>query len=46
MPVTPQNMNYSSVVMVGWTFLGGVYYFVRGRKKFEVPVVDREARGF
>ncbi|KAF2649377.1 amino acid permease [Lophiostoma macrostomum CBS 122681] len=46
MPVTPQNMNYSSVVMVGWTFLGGLYYFVRGRKKFEVPVVDREARGF
>jgi len=46
MPVTPQNMNYSTVVMVGWVMLGGAYYFISGRKKFEVPVVDREARGF
>lgn len=45
MPVTPQNMNYSIVVMSGWVFLGGVYYFVRGKNKFEVPVVDREVRG-
>ncbi|KAF3009630.1 hypothetical protein E8E13_007318 [Curvularia kusanoi] len=45
-PVTPQNMNYSTVVMGGWLVLGGIYYMVRGRKKFEVPVVDREARGF
>jgi choline transport protein len=46
MPVTPQNMNYSTVVMVGWVALGGVYYILFARKKFEVPVVDREARGF
>lgn len=46
MPVTAQNMNYSTVVMVGWSVLGGIYYAVLGRKKFEVPVVDREARGF
>ncbi|KAJ4340945.1 hypothetical protein N0V95_007347, partial [Ascochyta clinopodiicola] len=46
MPVTAQNMNYSTVVMVGWVVLGGIYYVVRGKKKFEVPVVDREARGF
>ncbi|KAF1928278.1 amino acid transporter [Didymella exigua CBS 183.55] len=46
MPVTAQNMNYSTVVMVGWVVLGGVYYVVRGRNKFEIPVVDREARGF
>lgn len=46
MPVTPQNMNYSIVVMVGWVVLGGVYYLVSGRRKFEVPVVDRDARGF
>ncbi|KAH7079521.1 amino acid permease [Paraphoma chrysanthemicola] len=46
MPVTPQNMNYSTVVMVGWVVLGGIYYFTRGQKKFQVPVVDREARGF
>ncbi|KAF2851897.1 amino acid permease [Plenodomus tracheiphilus IPT5] len=46
MPVTPQNMNYSSVVMVGWVVVGAIYYVVKGRHKFEVPVVDREARGF
>lgn len=46
MPVTPQNMNYSTVVMVGWLILGGIYYVILGRKKFEVPIVDREARGF
>ncbi|KAH8731958.1 amino acid/polyamine transporter I [Phaeosphaeriaceae sp. PMI808] len=46
MPVTPQNMNYSIVVMVGWVVLGGAFYFVSGRKKFEVPNVTRDARGF
>jgi amino acid transporter len=46
MPVTEQNMNYSSVVMVGWVVLGGLYYALIGRKKFEVPLVEREARGF
>ncbi|KAK2009726.1 amino acid permease [Colletotrichum eremochloae] len=39
MPVTPQNMNYSSVVMMGWMFFGIAYYLTFGRKKFEVPVV-------
>ncbi|KAJ4298038.1 hypothetical protein N0V90_005937 [Kalmusia sp. IMI 367209] len=46
MPVTPQNMNYSSVVMVGWMAIGYVFYAVKGRKEFEVPVVTNEARGF
>ena len=46
MPVTAQNMNYSTVVMVGWVGLGGIYYVVSGKKKFRVPIVDREARGF
>lgn len=46
MPVTAQNMNYSIVVMGGWLVLGGIYYMVRGRKKFEVPVVDRDAYNF
>ncbi|KAH9882352.1 hypothetical protein J1614_000588 [Plenodomus biglobosus] len=46
MPLTPQNMNYSTVVMVGWVVIGAIYYVVKGRHKFEVPVVDREARGF
>ncbi|KAK1961087.1 amino acid permease [Colletotrichum sublineola] len=39
MPVTPQNMNYSSVVMMGWLFFGVAYYLSFGKKKFEVPVV-------
>lgn len=45
MPVTPQAMNYSVVVMVGWVVIGSLYYLARGRHKFEVPVFDREARG-
>ncbi|RKL02447.1 hypothetical protein BFJ68_g12004 [Fusarium oxysporum] len=40
MPVTPQNMNYSIVVMAGWLFAGIAYYVFRGKYKFEVPVVD------
>ncbi|KAF2187358.1 amino acid transporter [Zopfia rhizophila CBS 207.26] len=46
MPVTPQNMNYSSVVMVGWVVLGGAYYIIWGRRKFEVPVVGSAVGGF
>lgn len=41
-PVTPQNMNYSSVVMAGWLVFGAVYYFAGGWKKFKVPVVEDE----
>ncbi|KAF5708516.1 amino acid transporter [Fusarium mundagurra] len=40
MPVTPQNMNYSIVVLSGWLFSGIAYYVFRGKYKFEVPVVD------
>ncbi|KAG5744666.1 hypothetical protein H9Q70_012633 [Fusarium xylarioides] len=40
MPVTPQNMNYSIVVLSGWLFAGIAYYVLRGKYKFEVPVVD------
>ncbi|OBS28349.1 hypothetical protein FPOA_02288 [Fusarium poae] len=40
MPVTAQNMNYSIVVMAGWTSLGGLYYLVWGKKKYQVPNVD------
>ncbi|SCO40083.1 related to HNM1-Choline permease [Fusarium fujikuroi] len=40
MPVTPQNMNYSIVVLSGWLFAGIAYYVFRGKYKFEVPVVD------
>ncbi|WYZ37748.1 hypothetical protein EsH8_II_001254 [Colletotrichum jinshuiense] len=40
MPVTPQNMNYSIVVMAGWLLFGVFYYIFFGRQKFEVPAVD------
>ncbi|KAG9769434.1 Choline transport protein [Exophiala dermatitidis] len=42
-PVTPQNMNYSIVVLVGWVAAGAVYYFFRGRKVYTGPVVEVEA---
>lgn len=45
MPVTPQNMNYSSVVMVGWVVVGAIYYFSIGRRQFEVPVVTMASEG-
>ncbi|KAK1452876.1 amino acid permease [Colletotrichum cuscutae] len=45
MPVTPQNMNYSIVVMAGWLAFGVVYYISFGRKKFEVPAVDDVVTG-
>ncbi|KAH8670667.1 amino acid permease [Ilyonectria robusta] len=40
MPVTPQNMNYSVVVIAGWLFFGIIYYVGFAKKKFEVPVVS------
>jgi amino acid transporter len=42
MPVTPQNMNYSIVVMAAWLIVGGLYYAIRGRDKFQVPNVDMD----
>ncbi|CAI6096297.1 unnamed protein product [Clonostachys chloroleuca] len=39
MPVTPANMNYSIVVLVGWLFFGVTYYLLVGRKKFQVPML-------
>ncbi|KAK7992079.1 amino acid permease [Apiospora saccharicola] len=39
MPVTPQNMNYSIVVLAGWLLWGVLYYAWRGRHKYDVPVV-------
>ncbi|KAL2204516.1 amino acid permease, partial [Sarocladium strictum] len=40
MPVTEVNMNYSSVVIVGWCAFGALYYAIWGRKKFVMPVVE------
>lgn len=39
MPVTETNMNYSSVIMVGWIVLGISHYIIVGRKKFKMPIV-------
>jgi choline transport protein len=40
MPVFPENMNYSIVVMSGWILFGvAYYYFGGGRSKFVVPEV-------
>ncbi|KHN93827.1 Amino acid/polyamine transporter I [Metarhizium album ARSEF 1941] len=43
LPVTPQNMNYSIVVLGGWIVFGLAYYSVRARHKFQVPLVDSNA---
>lgn len=37
LPVTPQNMQYSTVVLAGWIVIGIVYYLFRGKNKFQVP---------
>lgn len=42
-PVTPQNMNYSVVVLGGWVGGGAAYYLLRGRKVYTGPVVEVEA---
>ncbi|KAL3425153.1 amino acid permease [Phlyctema vagabunda] len=38
-PVTPQNMNYSIVVMGGWLAFGAVFYFTFGRRKYVGPIL-------
>lgn len=41
LPVVPDNMNYSSVVLVGWMFFGfGYYYLGRGKAHYKVPCND------
>ncbi|ATY65627.1 amino acid polyamine transporter I [Cordyceps militaris] len=37
LPVTARNMQYSTVVLAGWIVIGIVYYFWRGKNKFQVP---------
>lgn len=38
-PVTAVNMNYCVVVMGGWLFLGGLYYWWSGRKQYNGPAI-------
>ncbi|KAG8713548.1 hypothetical protein FRC08_013118 [Ceratobasidium sp. 394] len=40
MPVTPGNMNYVSVVIVGYVMYLCVYWWLRGRYVFRVPEMD------
>lgn len=39
LPVTPQTMNYASVVFAGFASISIIWYFVRGRKEFSGPPV-------
>jgi choline transport protein len=41
-PVEAESLNYSSVVYVGVVVAGVVYYAVRGRRRYVVPVVRME----
>jgi choline transport protein len=41
LPVEPDNMNYASVVLVGWGLFGFAYYYLGGgKRKFMVPYQD------
>lgn len=40
LPVLPENMNYSVVVMSGWLLFGIVYYVAFGRRQFKMPIVE------
>ncbi|KAJ8608989.1 hypothetical protein MRB53_039348 [Persea americana] len=42
-PVTPSNMNYASVVFVGFASFSVFWYAVRGRKHFTGPPVPEDA---
>ncbi|CAG7561885.1 unnamed protein product [Fusarium equiseti] len=42
LPVTPETMNYASVVLVGFLFLCGVWYFVWGKRTFTEPKIEAE----
>jgi hypothetical protein len=37
MPVEANNMNYISVIVVGYTLLAMVWWFIRARKVFRGP---------
>ena len=39
-PVTPDTMNYSSLIMASATIMSGLYYVLRAHKTYTGPVVD------
>ncbi|GAB7352953.1 hypothetical protein MBLNU459_g3527t1 [Dothideomycetes sp. NU459] len=42
LPVTPQSMNYASVVFAGFASISIAWYFIRGRKEFTGPPVAQD----
>lgn len=42
LPVTPQTMNYASVVFAGFASISVIWYFIRGRKEFSGPPVEAD----
>jgi len=43
LPVTPELMNYASVVFAGFVVISMVWYFVWGKKNYEGPPTHEEA---
>ncbi|KAF2212809.1 hypothetical protein CERZMDRAFT_40548 [Cercospora zeae-maydis SCOH1-5] len=41
MPVTSTNMNYSCVVMGGWSLVGLAYFYIQGNRNFIMPIVQQ-----
>lgn len=41
-PVSASTMNYSVVVTGGVMILSGIWYFVRGRREYKGPLVDKD----
>ncbi|RKL27153.1 hypothetical protein BFJ72_g13386 [Fusarium proliferatum] len=39
MPVSAENMNYSSVIIAGWVLFGVIYYLMAGHQNFRTPIV-------
>jgi choline transport protein len=45
LPTSPDTMNYNSVILVGITTLTGIWWFIKGGKKYQAPnVVHRYLR--
>ncbi|KAL3300392.1 amino acid permease [Colletotrichum asianum] len=38
-PVSWEMMNYSTGVMIGWSVFGVLYYTLKGRKQFRLPII-------
>ena len=43
LPVTRQNMNYSSPILIAVMGFAFVYYFLIGRKRYNDPIVEMDS---